>query len=215
MQLKRIAVFASGGGSNFGALLEAIENKEVNAQVVLLLSNAPSAYACARAREKGIPVAVINKATHPEADARAQAILKALAEKQADYIVLAGYLPIVPAAIIRAYPNRIVNIHPSLIPAFCGKGFYGHFVHEAAVARGVKLSGATVHFVDEGTDTGPIICQESVPVFAEDSPEDLAARVLKVEHSILPRALSLICADRVLVKNNTVHILTKKEDGAL
>lgn len=201
--LKRVAVFASGAGSNFAALLQAKNAGEITADFPLLIASNKTAPAIQRALDNGMAVRILDKTCENRADE----IIKALREYSIDYCVLAGYLPIVPPEVIRAYPNRIVNIHPSLIPAFCGQGFYGHFVHEAAIARGVKLSGATVHFVDEGTDTGPIILQEAVTVENHETPASLAAKILQVEHRILPRAIALLCAGQVELHNGQVHIL--------
>ena len=167
MPLKRIAVFVSGGGSNFQAILDQISAGRISGEVVLVISDKPGAYALTRAQNAGIETWAYEKRqyTKPELE---QKICDILEKYKVDFCVLAGYLSILGASVIRKYPNKIINIHPSLIPSFCGMGFYGKHVHQGVLDYGAKVSGATVHFVDEGADTGPIILQESVKVMEDD-----------------------------------------------
>ncbi|MBQ1303045.1 MAG: phosphoribosylglycinamide formyltransferase [Firmicutes bacterium] len=186
----RISVLVSGGGTNFQSVIDAVESGFIpDAKIVQVISSSPKAYALERAKKHGIPGYVVSTKAYPDPAEKADRILSLLQEKETDLIVLAGYMSVVDEAIIRAYRGRIINIHPSLIPKFCGKGFYGKRVHEAVLAAGEKVSGATVHFVDEGIDTGEIILQEQVPVLDGDTADDLAARVLEVEHRILTTAV--------------------------
>lgn len=176
------------------AVIDAIDSGKIrNAQIVTVISNKKDAYALARAARHGIKSCVISPKEFKDKEAFGKALVDVLQRTQADLVVLAGYLVILPEVLIRTYKNRIINIHPSLIPAFCGKGYYGLKVHEAALARGVKITGATVHFVDEGTDTGPIILQKAVEVFPDDTPEILQRRVMEeAEWEILPQAIDRI-----------------------
>lgn len=186
----RLAVLVSGGGTNLQAIIDSIENKTItNAKIVTVISNNKNAYALERAGKHGIEGLCISPRDYENREAFQQALLKALEERKVDLIVLAGYLVVIPGEMIRKYRNRIINVHPSLIPSFCGTGYYGLKVHEAALARGVKVTGATVHFVDEGTDTGPIILQKAVAVEPGDTPEVLQRRVMEqAEWILLPRA---------------------------
>lgn len=206
MQIKNVAVLVSGGGTNLQAILDAIDRGEIPARVSVVISDRAGAFALERAKKHGIPTVVVSKKMYPEKEAANAALLAALDAAKPDLIVLAGYIPILDAEIVRAYSNRIINIHPALIPSFCGKGYYGHRVHEAAIAYGVKVSGATVHFVDEGTDTGPIIFQECVNVEDDDDAETLAKRVLEVEHRLLPKAVKLFLEGRISVSGRRVTI---------
>lgn len=205
MPLKRIAVFVSGGGSNFQAILDQISAGRISGEVVLVISDKPSAYALTRAQNAGIETWAYEKRqyTKPELE---QMICDILEEYKVDFCVLAGYLSILGASVIRKYPNKIINIHPSLIPSFCGMGFYGKHVHQGVLDYGAKVSGATVHFVDEGADTGPIILQESVKVMEDDDAQSLADRVLTVEHKLLPEAVRLMCEDAIQVNGRKVTI---------
>lgn len=203
----RIAVLCSGGGSNLQAIIDAVEAGKIDGEIVLVLSNASKAYALERARKHGIPCAFVSKKQAGSSEAFNDVILGKLQAAKADLVVLAGYLPIVGAQIVRAFPQRIINIHPALIPAFCGVGMYGHYVHEAVLAYGAKISGATTHFVDEEVDHGGVIMQKSVPVLEGDTPETLAARVLTVEHEILPETVRLFCAGKLGVDGRHVHVL--------
>ncbi len=205
MPLKRIAVFVSGGGSNFQAILDQIRAGRIAGEVVLVISDKPSAYALTRAQNAGIETWAYEKRqyTKPELE---QKICDILEKYKVDFCVLAGYLSILGASVIRKYPNKIINIHPSLIPSFCGMGFYGKHVHQGVLDYGAKVSGATVHFVDEGADTGPIILQESVKVMEDDDAQSLADRVLTVEHKLLPEAVRLMCEDAIQVNGRKVTI---------
>jgi phosphoribosylglycinamide formyltransferase-1 len=183
----------SGGGTNLQAVIDAVGNGGLpGASLVLVISSNASAFALERAARHGIPTLVAGRREFPGQEARTEAILGALAAAGTDLVVLAGYMSILPPEIIRAYDKRIINIHPSLIPRHCGLGCYGRRVHEAVLAAGDKESGATVHFVDEGVDTGPVIIQEKTAVLEGDDPDSLAARVLEVEHRILVRAVKMI-----------------------
>ena len=203
----RIAVLCSGGGTNLQALIDAQEAGQIDGKIVLVLSNASKAYALERARKHGIEAKFISKKQAGSDEAFNDAILAELRRVGAELVVLAGYLPIVGEQIVRAYEHRIINIHPALIPAFCGPGMYGHHVHEAVLAYGAKISGATTHFVDEQVDHGGVIMQASVPVLEDDTPDTLAARVLTVEHRILPESVSLFCAGKLGVDGRRVHVL--------
>ncbi|MBQ6686248.1 MAG: phosphoribosylglycinamide formyltransferase [Firmicutes bacterium] len=190
MRKVNISVLVSGGGTSFQAVIDAIERGDIPCgQIVQVISSTSKAYSLERAKNHGIKAKVIGKENYPDMSDRTDAILAALKEEKTDMIVLAGYMSVLDARLIDAYRDRIINIHPSLIPKYCGKGFYGHHVHEAVLAGGETESGATVHFVDEGVDTGKIILQRTVPVEPGDTPDTLAARVLKVEHTILPLAV--------------------------
>lgn len=203
----RIAVLCSGGGSNLQAIIDAVEAGTIDGEIVLVLSNASKAYALERARNHGIPCEFVSKKQAGSDEAFNDAILARLQAAKAELVVLAGYLPIVGGQIVRAYPHRIINIHPALIPSFCGVGMYGHHVHEAVLAYGAKISGATTHFVDEEVDHGGVIMQRSVPVLEGDTADTLAARVLTVEHQILPETVRLFCAGKLGVDGRHVHVL--------
>lgn len=203
----RIAVLCSGGGTNLQALIDAVEAGRIDGTIVLVLANASRAYALERARKHGIPAQFVSKKQAGSDEAFNDVILARLQEAEAELVVLAGYLPIVGPQIVRAYEHRIINIHPALIPAFCGPGMYGHHVHEAVLAYGAKISGATTHFVDEQVDHGGVIMQRCVPVLEGDTPDTLAARVLMVEHEILPESVRLYCAGKLGVDGRQVHVL--------
>ena len=204
----KLAVLVSGGGTNLQAIFDAIDSGKIqNAEVSVVISNNQNAYALARAKKHGVEAVCISPKDFADRAAFDQAFLKKLDSYQADLVVLAGFLVVLPQEMIQRYQNRIINIHPSLIPSFCGKGYYGLKVHEGALARGVKLTGATVHFVDEGTDTGPIILQKAVAVEPEDTPETLQRRVMEqAEWVILPQAINLIAAGSVAVCDGRVQI---------
>ena len=203
----RVGVMVSGGGTNLQAILDAIDSKKIrNAAVVAVISNNRNAYALERARNHGIEAVCVSPKDYETREQFNEALLARVDEYRLDLIVLAGFLVTIPAAMIENYRNRIINIHPSLIPSFCGVGFYGLKVHEAALARGVKVTGATVHFVDEGTDTGPILLQKSVEVLEDDTPESLQLRVMEeAEWQILPRAIDLIANGKVSVTDGKVR----------
>ena len=193
----RIAVFVSGGGTNLQALIDAVGGKGdhgLNAVIVLVMADRPGCFALERAAKHGIQAALVDRKAGT-AEAREQQILKLLEEVRADFIVLAGFLGILGAGIIEKYQNRIVNVHPSLIPKYCGKGFYGHHVHEAVLAAGDTETGVTVHLVDEGVDTGRILMQRRVPVLPGDTPETLYARLQPVEHQTLVEAVGQLIAE--------------------
>ena len=192
-----VAVFVSGGGTNLQALIDEFNKGTINGEIKLVVSNRLKAYGLERARNANIEAVCIKD--------QKELLAKLKAEK-IDLIVLAGYLAIIDEEIIREYENRIINIHPSLIPSFCGKGYYGLHVHEAAFERGVKVSGATVHFVNGQVDGGPIIMQKSTDVSAANSPEEMQQMVLKIEHQILKEAVRLYCDNRLEVKGERVTI---------
>ena len=203
----RIAVLCSGGGSNLQAIIDQVEAGNIDGEIVLVLANASKAYALERAKKHGIPCEFVSKKQAGSSEAFNDILLEKLQQAKTDLVVLAGYLPIVGAQIVKAYPHNIINIHPALIPSFCGVGMYGHYVHEAVLAYGAKISGATTHFVDEEVDHGGVIMQKSVPVLEGDTPEMLAARVLTVEHEILPETVRLFCAGKLGVDGRHVHVL--------
>lgn len=204
----KLAVLVSGGGTNLQAIIDAISaGKITNACISVVISNNANAYALERARAHGIEALCISPKDFESREAFNQAFLDKLNSYNVDLVVLAGFLVVLPEMMIKEYTNRIVNIHPSLIPSFCGKGFYGLKVHEGVLARGVKVTGATVHFVDEGTDTGPIILQKAVEVEQGDTPEVLQRRVMEqAEWVILPKAIDLIANGKVSVKDGHVII---------
>ena len=196
-----VVVLVSGGGTNLQAIIDSVESGAItNTKIVGVISNNQNAYALERAKKHGIAGQCISPKQFSSRAEFNEKFIKAVDEMQPDLIVLAGFLVVIPPAMIEKYRNRIINIHPSLIPSFCGTGFYGLKVHEAALARGVKVVGATVHFVDEGTDTGPIILQKAVEVEQGDTPEVLQRRVMEqAEWKILPKAIDLIANDKVSV----------------
>ena len=204
----KIAVLVSGGGTNLQAIIDAIADKTItNAEISVVISNNKDAYALERAGKHGIEAVCISPKQFETRDAFNQAFLEKLNSYQVDLVVLAGFLVVLPEMMIRAYENRIINIHPSLIPSFCGTGFYGLKVHEGVLARGVKITGATVHFVDAGTDTGPIILQKAVEVKQDDTPEILQRRVMEeAEWKIMPKAIDLIANGKVSVEDGHVNI---------
>ncbi|MBP5490974.1 MAG: phosphoribosylglycinamide formyltransferase [Lachnospiraceae bacterium] len=207
----RAAVMVSGGGTNLQAILDAVrDGKITNTEICGVISNRTDAYALERAKKAGIPAVCVSRkayATRAEFEA---ALLEAVDSLKPDLIVLAGFLVIIPAEMIRRYERRIINIHPSLIPSFCGDGFYGLHVHEQVLARGVKVTGATVHYVDEGTDTGPILLQKAVAVEPDDTPEVLQRRVMEqAEWIILPQVIDAIANGRVHRDNNGNWFVTE------
>lgn len=204
----KVGVLVSGGGTNLQAVLDAIEEGRItNAEVTLVISNNPKAYALKRAQNHGIEAVCISPKAYESREEFHHALLDKLKESQVDLVVLAGFLVAVPEMIVNAFPNRIINIHPSLIPSFCGVGYYGLRVHEAALKRGVKVTGATVHFVDSGTDTGPIILQKAVKIEPDDTPETLQRRVMeKAEWKILPKAVQLIANNKISVTDGVVTV---------
>lgn len=203
--MKKIAVFASGGGTDFQSVIDANE-RERFCEIAYLVASKPEIGALERAKKHGIQTVTFDKNTETKDEfyARVAGILKAAG---VEYVVLAGWLLVVPSAFIKEFENGIVNIHPSLIPAFCGMGYYGLKVHKAAIEYGVKLSGATVHFVEADVDGGAIIMQKSVPVEADDTPESLQARILKEEHVMLPECVKLLCEGKILKEGRVVRII--------
>ena len=192
----KISVMVSGGGTNFQAVIDGIESGQIpDAKIVQVISSSPKAFALERAAKHGIPGTVVSTADFPDPDRKSDRILALLKEKETDLIVLAGYMSVVDKKIIDCYRGKIITIHPSLIPKYCGKGFFGKKVHAAVLAGGETVSGATVHYVDEGIDTGAIISQEQVPVLPGDTPDTLAERVLVTEHKILTEAVRKIASD--------------------
>lgn len=207
--LKKVAVLVSGGGSNLQALLDATRSGEIPAEITLVISNKPEVYAIKRAEDSGIPAIVLDHRDFASAEEFSRAILKRLQETEVDLVCLAGFLRILAPCVPEAYPNRILNIHPALLPAFGGKGLYGMRVHQAVLASGVKYSGATVHIVTAEPDQGPIVCQEVVPVKDDDTPQSLADRVLQVEHRIYPEALRLLAEELIEVDGLRTRLKTK------
>lgn len=208
----KVAVLVSGGGTNLQAILDAVDSGAItNAKVEVVISNNKNAYALERARNHGIEALCISPKDYETRDAFNEAFLEKLDSCQPDLIVLAGFLVVIPEKMIEKYRNRIINIHPSLIPSFCGTGYYGLKVHEGVLGRGVKVTGATVHFVDEGTDTGPIILQKAVEVHQDDTPEILQRRVMEqAEWIIMPKAIDLIANGKVTVVDGKVRIAEDK-----
>jgi phosphoribosylglycinamide formyltransferase-1 len=204
----RVVVLVSGGGTNLQAIMDAVDNGTItNTEIVGVISNNKNAYALERAAKRGIQSVCVSPKDYASRAEFNEGLLKAVDEMQADLIVLAGFLVVIPEQMIEKYRNRIINVHPSLIPSFCGTGFYGLKVHEAALEKGVKVVGATVHFVDEGTDTGAIILQKAVAVEKGDTPEILQRRVMEqAEWLILPQAIDLIANGKIDVVNNKVVI---------
>lgn len=207
-KMLKILTCVSGGGTNLQALIDGIAQKEItNAQIVRVISNNRNAYALERAKMAGIDAISVSPKDYADRDQFHKALLRAVEEKEPDLIVLAGFLVVLPEELIKRYRNRIINVHPSLIPSFCGKGYYGLKVHEKVLERGVKVTGATVHFVDEGTDTGPIILQQPVMVEESDTPEVLQKRVMEqAEWKILPQAVDLIANGRITIEDGKVRL---------
>ncbi len=193
----KIGVLISGGGTNLQAIIDGCENKSINGEVKVVISNKEEAYGLERARNHKI-TAICEKDENK--------IIEILKENEVELVILAGYLKIVSPKLVNEYRNKIINIHPSLIPAFCGKGYYGEKVHQGVIDYGAKVTGATVHFVDEGADTGPIIIQKTVEVKQDDDAKKLAERVLEVEHEILTKSISMFCENKLTVNGRRVYI---------
>lgn len=204
----KIAVCVSGGGTNLQAIIDSIASGGIkDTEISVVISNNPNAYALERAAKNGIPSVCISPKDYADREAFHQALLEQLVSSEVDLVVLAGFLVVVPQIVIQAFRNRIINIHPSLIPSFCGTGYYGLKVHEGVLSRGVKVTGATVHFVDEGTDTGPILLQKAVMVKQGDTPKELQQRVMEeAEWIILPKAIDLIAQGKVTVRDGQAWI---------
>lgn len=207
-QQKKIAVLVSGGGTNLQALIDAEKRGELGAgKITLVIASKPGVYALERAANAGIEGRVLARKDYDSIAAYSKALADEMTAADIDLVVLAGFLTIIDEQVYEAFPNRIINVHPALIPSFCGKGFYGLHVHEAALAKGVKVSGATVHIVTPECDAGPIILQKAVAVKQDDTPETLQRRIMEeAEWKILPEAVRLFCEDRITVENNKVYI---------
>lgn len=204
----KIAVLVSGGGTNLQAIIDAIDAGTItNAAIDIVISNNANAYALERAKQHGIEAMCLSPKSYETREQFNEALTQTIVDRKIDLVVLAGYLVIIPLQLIAAYKNRIINIHPSLIPSFCGTGFYGLKVHEEALKRGVKVTGATCHFVDEGTDTGPIILQKAVEIEPDDTPKTLQQRVMEqAEWIIMPRAIDLIANGKIQVVDGIVKV---------
>ena len=204
----KLAVLVSGGGTNLQAIMDAIDDGRItNAKIDVVISNNANAYALERAKNHGIEGMCISPKSYENREQFNDALTQTIVDRGIDLVVLAGYLVIIPPQLIAAYKNRIINIHPSLIPSFCGTGYYGLKVHEAALKRGVKVTGATCHFVDEGTDTGPIILQKAVEILPDDTPKSLQQRVMEqAEWVIMPKAIDLIANGKIAVEDGIVKI---------
>ena len=207
-QIKKIAVLVSGGGTNLQALIDAQERGELGCgRITLVIASKPDVYALERAKNHGIEAQVLARKEYESIAAYSRALTDALVAAEADLVVLAGFLTIIDEQVYNAFPNRILNVHPALIPSFCGKGYYGLHVHEAALEKGVKVSGATVHIVTPECDAGPIVLQKAVEVKDDDTPETLQKRIMEeAEWKILPAAVKLFCEDRITVKDNRVYL---------
>lgn len=206
--MKKLAVLVSGGGTNLQAIIDAIADETItNAEIAVVISNNANAYALERAKKHGIPGICVSPKSYDSRAAFNEALLQTIQSYEPDLVVLAGCLVVIPEIMVKAYPNRIINIHPALIPSFCGTGYYGLKVHEGVLSRGVKVTGATVHFVDEGTDTGPIILQKAVEVKQDDTPEILQRRVMEeAEWKIMPEAIGLIVNDKIEIVDGLVKV---------
>ncbi len=209
MRSKRIAVLVSGGGTNLQALIDAQRRGDIiNGEIAAVIASKPGVYALERAKRAGIPGYVVARKDYPSSQAMTAALVDKLKSLDIDLVVLAGFMVILTEEMVRAYPNAILNVHPALIPSFCGEGYYGLHVHERALEYGVKVSGATVHFVSEECDGGPIVLQKAVAVEENDTPETLQRRIMEqAEWVVLPRAVSLFCQGRLKVEGRTVRIL--------
>ena len=209
MSVKRIAVLVSGGGTNLQALIDAQERGDIiNGRIAAVIASKPGAYALERAKRANIPGYVVARRDYDSSRAMTAALVDKLNSLDIDLVVLAGFMVILTEEMVRAYPNAILNVHPALIPSFCGEGYYGLHVHEKALEYGVKVSGATVHFVSEECDGGPIVLQRAVAVEENDTPETLQRRIMEqCEWKLLPQAVSLFCQDRLRVEGRTVKIL--------
>ena len=207
--MKNIAVLVSGGGTNLQALIDAQARREINGgEIGMVVSSNPEAYALERAKQANIPGYVLPRKNWPSNQAYTKALVRLLQEMGADIVVLAGFMTILTEEIVQAYPNKILNVHPALIPSFCGKGAYGLHVHEQALAYGVKVTGATVHLVTAEPDGGPIVLQKAIDILPWDTPESLQRRVMEeCEWKLLPKAVDLLCRDNLRVEGRTVKII--------
>lgn len=209
MSKKNIAVLVSGGGTNLQALIDAQNRREINGgEIGMVVSSSPEAYALERAKQANIPGYILPRKNWPSNQAYTKALVSLLQEMGADMVVLAGFMTILTEEIVQAYPNKILNVHPALIPSFCGKGAYGLHVHEQALAYGVKVTGATVHLVTAEPDGGPIVLQKAIDILPWDTPETLQRRVMEeCEWKLLPKAVDLLCRDNLKVEGRTVRII--------
>lgn len=206
--MKNIVVLVSGGGTNLQALIDAEKRGEIiGGKITCVISSKADAYALERAKQNGIAARVLVRKDYADVHEYSKAVLDALNEEKADLVVYAGFMTILDESVCKAYPNKMMNVHPALIPSFCGKGFYGLHVHEAVLEKGVKVSGATVHFVTEVCDGGPIILQDTVKVENDDTPETLQRRIMEnVEWKLLPKAVSLFCQDKIEVRDGKAYV---------
>lgn len=202
-----IAVFISGGGTNLQAIINAVKENKINGKIKLVFSNRKNAYGLIRAQNESIDTFYLNRKKFFSSEEYDERILEELERKNIDLIILAGYLNILSSKLVSNYSNRIINIHPSLIPSFCGDGFYGENVHKAVIKSGVKFTGATTHFVDENVDTGAIILQDVIPVYINDDFETVAKRVLEIEHKILVKTVKAFCDNKIVFKDNRAFIV--------
>ena len=205
---KKIAVLVSGGGTNLQALIDSQKQGEIaNGEIILVIASKAGVYALERAANNGIKSVVLARKDYETIESYSKALVEVMQEEKIDLVVLAGFLTIIDEQVYNAFPNRILNVHPALIPSFCGKGYYGLRVHEAALEKGVRVSGATVHIVTPECDAGPIVLQKAVEVMPDDTPESLQLRIMQeAEWKILPKAVSLFCDDKISVENNKVYI---------
>lgn len=212
--MKNIVVLVSGGGTNLQALINAEKNGEIKGgKITCVISSKEDAYALERAKNAGIPSVVIPRKKYSDSKSYSEAILAELKLQKADLIVLAGFMTILDECVTKAYPYKIINVHPALIPSFCGEGFYGLKVHEKVLEYGVKVSGATIHFVNEKADAGAIILQGTVDVANDETPESLQKKIMEnVEWKLLPKAVSLFCEDRITIKDDKAYVDYKSED---
>jgi formyltetrahydrofolate-dependent phosphoribosylglycinamide formyltransferase len=210
--MKNIAVFVSGGGSNFKAIHQQISLGEIPGQIVLVISNNPKCRAIEYAIENSISHVIINETRYPNPHTRNELLTATCVKAEIDLICLAGYMKMLPPAIVKEYENKILNIHPGLLPEFGGKGFFGMRVHEAVIESGKRESGATVHFVDEIYDHGPIIAQKKVEILESDTAESVAAKVLKLEHELFPEVVKAFCEDRIMIENNKPKLVEYNEN---
>lgn len=204
---KRIGVLASGGGTNMQAIMDEIGTGKINGKITLVISDNPDAYALERAKSAQIDTAVVSPKDYASREDFCRELANRFSAASCDLLVLAGFMRVITRELIVPFAGRMMNIHPSLVPSFCGPGFFGHHVHEAVLSYGTKVSGCTVHFVEEAVDGGPIIIQHVVPVLDDDTPDTLAARVLIEEHKAFPEAVRLFCADRLRLEGRLVRIL--------
>lgn len=213
--MKNICVLVSGGGTNLQALIDAEKNGDIkNGKITCVISSKEGVYALERAKNAGIPTVVIPRKEYPDSITYSKEILAELNRQKADLIVLAGFMTILDECVTKAYPYKIINVHPALIPSFCGEGFYGIKVHEKALEYGVKVSGATIHFVNEKADAGAIILQGTVDVANDETPETLQKKIMEnVEWKLLPKAVSLFCEDRITVKDSKAYVDLEDKNG--